>query len=634
MPGIAEPRRRPPVQARIGEHPMNTSFEGDVRADTLSELLAARAMATPERIAFFESRGNERSTATSWRQYHETVTLIQRVLHARGVARGTRVGILAANSVRWEACQMAALANAAAVVGLDIHHTDDTLKRLIECTRVSHLFVGDTALSERVRALGLTAMPELWILTGTALRQDLGKGVRYVDEALAAMQPSDGPPSVDAPLSDDMAIVVFSSGTTGTPKPIGYTHRQVLLAVGSITHAFPSVSTSSALVCWLPLANLFQRIIDFCAIARGNASHVVADPRTVMEVVPRARPQMMLGVPRFFERVMSTMQQRIAASPWPIGRIAARVVEKATTEAASQKTRETPSADGLPKSRLERLARRMVLGRLSQAFGGEARYLVSGSAPLAASVHAFFDAIDLPVYEAYGISECIVPIALNTPAHRRTGTVGRARPENEVTLSAEGEVLVRGPGVFTGYLDDVAGTQRLDEAGYWHTGDRGRFDDDGYLVLEGRISDAFKLSTGRWVNPIDTESRLRALPGIDHAAVVGSGRKVAIAVLDLSHTADRIALDLPDRPGDATAPSWLRDAFGDLSDYQRPAAYLIVPEHFSVNGGELTVNLKLRRRAVMEKYVAEIDRLYRDIDRQSDELASSKSRAGPRVRVL
>jgi len=613
---------------------MTGTVAGDVWAETLPGLLAARSMATPDGVAFIDNVEDEKSRTTSWSQYHAIATRLQGAMHARGVSRGTRVGILATNSVRWEACQMAALANAAAVVGLDVHHTDATLKRLIECTRVSHLFVGDTSTAERVTSLRLIPSPELWILAGPVPRTGGPSGAWYVDHVLEEAPMPGLNAAADGPVPDDMAIVVFSSGTTGNPKPIGYTHRQVLLAVQSITRAFPSVDASGHLVCWLPLANLFQRIIDFCAIARGNASHVVADPRSVMDVVPRVRPQLLLGVPRFFERVMSTMQQRVAAAPWPVGRIVTRVLEDATVLAPPLSPPGGARARPVPSSPLQRWLRRLVLGRLAQAFGGEARYLVSGSAPLAASVHAFFDAIDLPVFEAYGVSECIVPVALNTPDARRTGTVGRITPVNEVALSAEGEVLVRGPGVFTGYLDDAPGTRRLDDDGYWHTGDRGRFDADGYLVLEGRISDAFKLSTGRWVNPLEIESRLRTQPGIDHAAIIGSGRKVVVAVLDVSDSVNHAARGLPTQPGDAVAPSWLSDAFGDLADYQRPAAYLLVTEHFSVTGGELTVNLKLRRKAVGEKYAGEIDRLYRDIELSAGSPGSLPARAGPWVRAI
>lgn len=609
---------------------MVPNVSGDVQAQTLTGLLEARASATPQGLAFVEHGDDTARTGTSWAKFASLVDRVAKSLSDHRVWPGTRVGILAQNSVQWETCQMAALANAATVVGLDIHHTDATLKRLIECTRVSHLFVGDSVIARRVAGLGLEPRPALWLMAGDAPAADFPKRFILPDDPPQPLPPENVEDIRRKPTPDDMAIVVFSSGTTGHPKPIGYTHRQVLLAVRSITSAFPSVDSSGALVCWLPLANLFQRIIDFCAIARGNPTHIVADPRSVMRVVPDARPQLLLGVPRFFERAMTAMQQRVAAMPWPVGDIASRTLSRSLAPPSAARPSIPPS---LP-SRFSQWASRRIVARLNRAFGGEVRYLVSGSAPLASHVHGFFDAIGLPVLEAYGVSECIIPIALNTPDHRRVGSVGRAVSENEVGLSPDGEVLVRGPGVFAGYLDDEPGVQRLDEAGYWHTGDRGRFDEDGFLVLEGRLSDAFKLSTGRWINPLEIESTLRTRPGVDYAAVVGAGRKTIVCMLNVSDAAAQSALGLPGSVGDSIAPAWLRDIAVTLPEYQRPAGYLVLRSAFTVSGGELTVNLKLRRNAIAAKYAEEIETFYRDLDRYMAEGTKQGLRPGPWVRTL
>lgn len=581
---------------------MSSRHPHDVDGQTLPQLLEARAASTPDKFAYFERRGGNRWESTTWSEFLDQARRIQVALLGLGVAPGTRVGLLANNSVTWEACQIAVLACGAVVVGLDVHHVDATLARLIDATSVDLVLAGDESLCERIAALDGARRPQIVALQGT---ENGTSGRVHSLPSLMALQPDDARRSglSDRSRPDDLAIVVFSSGTTGNPKPIGYTHRQVLLAIQSITLTYPDVDPDGALLCWLPLANLFQRIIDFCAITRGNPTYVIDDPRTVMEAIAEVKPQLLLGVPRFFERVMNGMRERIAQGPIPVRVIAGWAIARAMNNAAARNHGTV--------SFLDRAADRLVIQRLRHAFGNQLRYLVSGSAPLSPDLHRFFDAIGLPVFEAYGISECVVPVALNGPGRRKPGTVGQACPGNEVRISPEGEVLVRGPGLFAGYLDDDANHHRLDADGFWHTGDEGQFDDDGFLRLRGRLSDAFKLSTGRWVNPIDVEQRLRSLAWIEQAAAAGEGRKAVVAILDVAPAA-RPDFELPQAARSRLAA--IAASLSGLTDYQQPLGFLIVSERFSINGGELTTNLKLRRRAVAEKYSRELAELYSELE--------------------
>ena len=237
----------------------------------------------------------------------------------------------------------------------------------------------------------------------------------------------------------------------------------------------------------------------------------------------------------------------------------------------------------------------------------------------------WFDAVGLPVYEAYGVSEDVVPVAMNRPGARRMGTVGKPLPPNEVRISDEGEILIRGPGVFSGYLSAGAGSQRPDAEDFWPTGDLGTLDAEGYLSVTGRKSDTFKTATGRWVSPARIEERLGRLPYVLHAVVVGAGRK-AVAVL-LSVDAPALRTRMKSGPptrgaksgwGEAEAAALGNDILekcGGLASHEQPAAVLVTADPFTIAGGELTTNLKIRRKAIATKYAAAVDRLFAELER-------------------
>jgi len=404
---------------------------------------------------------------------------------------------------------------------------------------------------------------------------------------------------------------VFSSGTSGLPKPIAYTHQQVVHAVETIVAAFPGVAAGSSLLCWLPLANLFQRILNFCAIVRGVTVFVLGDPRKVVDVLPVAAPRLLIGVPRFYERVHQGILQRAssitglrgAMARWGLGLL----------------RRKADAALTWGDRMLAPVAERLVFPSLRGVFGPRIEYLVSGSAPMPDSLLRWYDALGLPVYEAYGVSENVVPVALNHPGSRRLGSVGKPAAINEVRIAADGEILVRGPGVFRGYLDRPAVGSRALE-GFWPTGDLGVLDADGYLSITGRKGDVFKSPGGRWIAPARIEALLRGIPGVDEAVIVGAGRPAVIAIVGVNAqalgTAAGAAAPEAARlhaPGEGDL-RFLRDAVSAsvaaLPTEERPRVLLVSARAFSVSGGELTSNLKVRRLVIEEKLRAEIDDAY------------------------
>ena len=410
---------------------------------------------------------------------------------------------------------------------------------------------------------------------------------------------------------DASATIIFTSGTTGSAKGIVYTHRQIVMATASILRTFADIEPGSRMACWLPLSNLFQRMLNFCAIARGAQIYYVRQPQEIMRHVVAIRPDVFIGVPRFYEKLHAGIVDQIDGMPAPRRRAALwglRVGSRYRSDLRSGR------GAGIALQLTHALADRLVLRRIRGAMGGNLRYMISGSAPMPRWLLERFEAIGWRVFEAYGLSENVIPVAANSPAAHRLGTVGRVMPGNEVRLAEDGELWVRGPGVCTGYLGDEAASHATDADGYLATGDYATIDADGFVTLTGRKSDLFKTSTGRRIAPAAVEAALRAIPYVEHAVLLGSGRPFAVAILAVSGGRLRGSAAL----GAASSLADNRDAIvadvqrvlAEFPDYQRPSGLLVTTRAFGIDSGELTANLKLRRQGIAERFASALDELY------------------------
>lgn len=571
---------------------------------TVPELLSLRSSASPDDVAYRLPGPAPREVR--WSEHEADVDALAAALTARGIARGHRVGILAPTSLGWETAQMAVLKAGGVVVGLDPNYPDAELQHLAASIGLDALFVQDATFVSRVFG---DRLPDI-LVVGLVPAIALSSAVSVTIDQLLLESCQGKRRTTAGPSPNDDAIVVFSSGTTGRPKPIAYTHAQVMLAVEALAGAFPDLNEDSRLLCWLPLANLFQRMINFCAIARGAASTMVSDPRTVMDHMEAASPHLFVGVPRFFERVHSGIRERLAAGSWFTSMVGRWAIDTGSRRVSARRNGAQLRWSGALAAAAADL---LVLKRLRRVFGRDARYLLSGSAPMPTWLLEFYEAIGLPIYEAYGVSENIVPVAMNRPHVRKVGTVGKPLPDNDVVIASDGEIRVRGAGVFRGYWNALPTDPAPDAEGYWSTGDLGAFDEQGWLRIQGRKADVFKLSTGRWVAPGEIEARLRRVAHVEHALAFGEGRKVVVAVLSVPAAAVSSSSEGTEARS-ASIGSDVAEAVAELPAHERPAGVLVVREAFGIASGELTTNLKVRRKAVWQKYSARIEQLYAELD--------------------
>ena len=506
---------------------------------------------------------------------------------------------------------MGVLAARSVVVGLDPHDRDEGLNVIAQRCELAGLVVQQSSWLARLQ-------PEVrerlrWIVS---LESTPTPGVTTLEELLGG---TGDKPELDALAvhPDDPATIIFTSGTTGVPKGISYTHRQVIQALVSILEAFPEIGADTRLACWLPLSNLFQRIINAAAIGCGAQTFYVEDPRAIMRHVGTIEPHLFIGVPRFYEKLYAGMMEKVGQAPAWQRSLVAWALQVGDVHASLVRSGGTPSVWG---RWTHALADRIVLRRLRSIMGANLRFLVSGSAPMPRWLLERFHAMGLLILEAYGLSENVIPVAMNRLNAYRFGTVGLALRGSEVRVAKDGELLVRGPGVFKGYLGEERRDAQVDSDGYLASGDYATVDGEGFITLTGRKSEVFKTSTGRRIAPASIESALRQLPYVEHAAVFGAGRPflVAVIVVGVEQLRALAGCD-PEKRALTVVCGRIRKDFApglaSLVEYQRPAGAVVTTRPLGVESGELTSNLKMRRHHVEARFAEDVEALYRLLER-------------------
>ncbi len=435
------------------------------------------------------------------------------------------------------------------------------------------------------------------------------------------------------PSADDPATLIYTAGTTGTPRGMLYTHRQVLVACQSIFEAFPQIRAEDTTLCWLPMAHLFQRMMNLVAVAGGVAIHFVEDPRQVMDCAREVEPSAIVAVPRFYEKLHAGIRARLEeARGWR-----RRLVEAALAAGAERAALERQGRCLSWLARLRhRVLDRLVLARIRRVLGRRIKFLITGTAPTPAWLLEFFHGLGWLVLEAYGLSENTVPMAVNRPDAYRFGSVGPPFPMNQIAFADDGEILVKGPGVFSGYLNDPGGSSPFTADGYYKTGDFGRLDEDGFLYLLGRKAEIIKTSTGRRIAPARVEAVYKQSACIEQIVIFGNGHThlVALAVLN----PDAVAAALT-RAGEAipareelfaTLPAIralihheLELHGRSLAAHERVRAFTILPAPLSIAAGELTPTLKLRREQIAQRHAALIEALHAQADAGAGSIAET-----------
>ena len=572
--------------------------------DNLSDMV----FATAERFA--GSVLYRRKTGDTWvdvsaSEFANQVLAVAKGLLAAGLEPGDRVGLLCRTRYEWTVVDFAILAVGGITVPIYDTSSADQIEWVLSDSGAKATFIETSEHRER---LGETAdrLAHVWQIPD-ALDELAALGADRPDDDVHARRRQVG--------ADDLASLVYTSGTTGRSKGCQLTHRNVLTEVRTIVDSAPELFNANASVLlFLPLAHVFARLIQFGGVyARVTLGHT-ADIRNLVPDLAQFRPTLILSVPRVFEKVYTVARQRAVAS----GR--GRSFDLGESTAISWSKAQQRGHVGLRLRLTHAAFGRLLYERLRAALGGRCGAAISGGAPLGTRLGHFFNGIGIPIYEGYGLTETTAAATFNTPSQRKIGTVGRPLPGVTVRIADDSEVLIKGGIVFSGYWDNAAATEDvLTDDGWLRTGDLGKFDGDGYLRITGRKKELIVTASGKNVLPAELENRVLAHPLISQCMIVGDGQPFVAALVTLDADAVRDWRSRRGTPADTGADdpelhaeiqAAIDEANQAVSRAESIRKFVILPDEFSQQDGELTPTLKLKRDVVTKHYATEIEDLY------------------------
>ncbi|GAA3468438.1 AMP-dependent synthetase/ligase [Nonomuraea roseola] len=582
---------------------------------SIPSLLRDRIKATPDAEAYRHPAGSGWASLT-WAEVGERVRPLALGLAGLGASAESRVSILCSTRLEWVLTDLAVLATGAATTTiypsntaaecafvindsgstLVVAENDDQVAKLVsvrdEMPGLRHVLVVDG-----------TASNDGWVIP---LDQVSGEG--------------DFDAMVDSIKEEDLATLIYTSGTTGRPKGVELTHDNWLYAAEAV-RKIDLIGPDDLHYLWLPLSHSFGKLLQVVMIDIGVPTAIDGRLDKIAENLGELRPTFMAAAPRIFEKIHNT----VAATVRREGGAKLRIFEWAKqTGIRVSKARQRGSAIPLT-TRLEyALADRLVFGKLRARFGGRIRYFISGSAPLSQDIAEFFDGAGLTILEGYGLTESSAGSFLNRPDSVRFGTVGPPLPGTEVRIAEDGEVLIGGRGVMRGYHGLPEETAATLDDGWLRTGDIGELDDTGRLLITDRKKELIKTSGGKYVAPTYIEGRIKAAcPYLSHVFVHGDRRNfcTALVTLDMEVVKPWAAAEgLPDEAEKLREHPRMREEVAKavkqvnqtLASYETVKEFAILGTDFSVETGELTPSLKVKRKVVEQHFGDTLDAFYKN----------------------
>ena len=539
-------------------------------------------------------------------------------LVAAGVEKGDRVALYAANRMEWCLLDWANICIGALTVPLYASSTAAQVQYIVNHSEAAVLVVDSPAALGKLdlSSPGLSSVKTTVLLDSENGPSEPGTAAGVVSlERLKAMggdygreHPGAFRESVAALEPEDDLTIIYTSGTTGEPKGVLTTHGHYLFTIASSLAAMP-VSEDDVGLQFLPLAHSFGRLEHFVAVGRGYVCAFARSIETLSADLQAIAPTMLFSVPRVYENAHRRILNRVeSGSPLKQGlfRWAVAVGKRYNDRAR----RGEPCG---PWLRLRhRLADALVLSKVRKGMGGGLRLALSGGAPLSEPIADFFQAMGVWIVEGYGLTETSTVTHVNRLDRYRVGTVGLPLDGVECRIADDGEILIRGANVMKGYFKDPAATREaIGEDGWFHTGDVGRIEDEGFLRITDRKKDLIVTSGGKNVAPQMIENHLRGEPLISQAMVWGdrTSHLVALITLDdneVTRWAEKEGLQMERAASDPRVSSYLRQRIRErnkeLAPFEAVRDFRILPGDFSIDTGELTPSMKLKRRIVVERY--------------------------------
>ncbi len=542
-----------------------------------------------------------------------------------GLKSTDRLGILGENRPEWAYTDLATLCSRATVVTIYPSLPANQILYILKDSGVRIVVASNQAQAEKVLAVKAEA-PELQHVVvmddaavfGTQTLssvREVGRRALALDKDLIRRRAATVRP-------DDLATLIYTSGTTGDPKGVMLTHANIGSNVATCAREiFSLLGPEDAVLSFLPLCHVFERMGgQFVMLKRGVTIAYAEGIDTVARNLLEIQPTILVSVPRIYEKVMGRVRDKVAGAPPARQKLFAFAERTGRAVFDAQQAGESVS----PWLALKyKIADALVLRTVRAGLGGRVRIAVSGGAALPKEIGLFFGSMGLTILEGYGLTETSPVISVNTPTNNRTGSVGKPIDGVEVRIAGDGEILTRGPHVMQGYFNKPEATAEvIDHEGYFHTGDIGRIDEDGYLYITDRKKDLIVTSAGKNIAPQPIENLMKAHALIGELVMVGNARNYPTALVvpkfeNLTRLAEQEGITNTSRAELIAHPRVIElieqaiaSMSGELAQYEKIKKITLIPHEFSIDAGELTPTLKVKRRVVEARYKDLIDRMY------------------------
>ncbi len=585
---------------------------------TLNHIFFAAVERNLDRIMLYRDAGKWLPITS--REFGTGVARTARALHAWGIRAGDRVAILSENRPEWPTADIASLLLGAITVPLYTTLTAEQTAFVLNDAGCRTIFLSsDQQLHKVLSILHRTQIEKIVVMDPVEFHGDLSP---FANKCVIMNRiTSQGSENLDAEIEakartispDDLATIVYTSGTTGTSKGAMLTHGNIASNIQCSLLGF-DMRPGLVSISFLPLCHITARHVDFAMLYHGvtlaYCPFLDRLPASLLEV----QPSLFVAVPRVYEKIYAQAKQKSKGLP------KSTIFDWALSVGRSHKPEIL--AGKIPTSRSWKLANKLVFSKIRQGLGGKVETFISGGAPLGRELAEWYADAGIRIHEGYGLTETSPVIAVNTPINHRIGTVGKILPNLEVRIAEDGEILVKGPSVFKGYWNRPEETKAALEDGWFKTGDIGNIDADGYLSVTDRKKDLIKTSGGKFIAPQPIENSLKLSPLVGTAAILGDRRKFPAVMVspnfalleewarenDVSFTS-RAEL-IADPKVLALYEGIVEGINGNLARFEKLKRVLLVADEFTADNGALTPTMKLRRRVIEDRYKKQIDELY------------------------
>ena len=585
---------------------------------TVNDIFFMVASSDRERAILWQDADNQWQPISSAQLYQRVRTLAQAFL-AWGIKKGDRVALLSENRWEWSVTDFAVLAIGAVDVPIYPTLTAEQIAELLIDSNSRIIVVSTRKQYDKVASILHRTTVEHIVLMDEDRTPDAVLFSSLIKDADAAGKQRD--PGFDRLAYDvqpsDLATIIYTSGTTGEPKGVVLTHGNIGSNVNLSTDNF-GFGKNESWISFLPLSHITARHLDYALACRNGTVAYCSNFENLPSAMTTIKPTVFVAVPRVYEKIRQEVERRASLSP-----VKSRLLRWSLSIGKGH--RDTLLEGRQPSSLLWRLANKLVFSKVRQAFGGRVNYYVSGGAPLGLDTARWFADVGIRILEGYGLTETSPLIAVNVPQAYRIGSVGKILLNLECRVEADGELLVKGPSVFAGYWrKPIATSEAFEDDQWFKTGDIAHFDDDGYLYVTDRKKELLKTSGGKLIAPQPIENKLKANMLVAQAALVGDRHKFAsvlispnFVVLEQWAGAHQIAArtqrELVAHPKViAEFQEIVNHVNSGLANFETIKRFKVVPEEWSIETGELTPSLKLKRRIIAEKYGSQIAEFYAD----------------------